>query len=507
MEEARDGLDESNHSGSTSTNQGNDSVSSNNIGENDDDSSFDREEDFSSYEAEDGVIRSSTTLITALLSKDGGTTTLTIATNCFMRNAFYHDWESIASAARQNANIKTLEFYVLCPSGADDDYEGRMDPHLLCQALCGLPRIEEIRLIENYYVCWSENEAGRMIPALNFAWIASLVSQYKHQLKKLCISFPEDEGPDWLGTNDSLIATDINETLAHALYTCACLEDFEWSDGGSLAPSHVKKLSGPLLMSLNSVKHLSISALHLETKSFSLCRLPIETLTFDTAQIDIKWLANILEGKDCKISKLKLTNCIFDDSGEFFRLARAISKCKSMTSLYLDYNYRLPVDFGESLLRLLRGNKSLKILQINICGKHSHELYGSFEPAPTVGCCDGSKIVQSMERIFGLEEFEIIIDGVESDANFIGICGIICKLNKAGRRYLSENSSSREAAVNVLTEVVDDIDCLFYHICENPVVLCGVDRELDASNLSARKRNRFALQELGSKTTRKPISE
>jgi hypothetical protein len=49
-----------------------------------------------------------------------------------------------------------------------------------------------------------------------------------------------------------------------------------------------------------------------------------------------------------------------------------------------------------------------------------------------------------------------------------GLVKAILKLNGAGRRYLIENGSSISKAVEVLSAVNDDINCVFLHLLESP---------------------------------------
>ena len=46
----------------------------------------------------------------------------------------------------------------------------------------------------------------------------------------------------------------------------------------------------------------------------------------------------------------------------------------------------------------------------------------------------------------------------------------ITRLNKAGRRYLSEDSTSNSKCIAVLAKVKNDLDCLYYHLRENPIL-------------------------------------
>jgi hypothetical protein len=51
----------------------------------------------------------------------------------------------------------------------------------------------------------------------------------------------------------------------------------------------------------------------------------------------------------------------------------------------------------------------------------------------------------------------------------------ILRLNQAGRRYLIEDAGSIPKGVEVLIDMRDDLDCLFYHLLENPL-LCDIEQ-------------------------------
>lgn len=46
----------------------------------------------------------------------------------------------------------------------------------------------------------------------------------------------------------------------------------------------------------------------------------------------------------------------------------------------------------------------------------------------------------------------------------------ITRLNRAGRRYLREDATSKSKCIDVLANVKDDLSCLYYHLRENPVL-------------------------------------
>jgi hypothetical protein len=49
-----------------------------------------------------------------------------------------------------------------------------------------------------------------------------------------------------------------------------------------------------------------------------------------------------------------------------------------------------------------------------------------------------------------------------------GELGVILRLNGAGRRYLIHDECSVSKGVEVLSAVSDDLNCLMFHLLENP---------------------------------------
>jgi hypothetical protein len=84
---------------------------------------------------------------------------------------------------------------------------------------------------------------------------------------------------------------------------------------------------------------------------------------------------------------------------------------------------------------------------------------------------------------YGLESFNATVS--DPDDQYLLEC--IQRLNKAGRRYLIEDPTSIEKGVMVLDEVKDDLDCLFLHLQENPM-LCDCQQVLTQQPVSGRKR-------------------
>jgi hypothetical protein len=132
----------------------------------------------------------------------------------------------------------------------------------------------------------------------------------------------------------------------------------------------------------------------------------------------------------------------------------------------------------------LQNNASLDYLEIGIFGMDPSEYAASLESLqqnPTlktlllhpnlesVTCDEKDRVVAALEKNYMLESLD---DAVE---NSIGHAGTILRFNKAGRRYMIEDTSSFARGVEVLIAVRDNLACLHYHLLENPS-LCDTDR-------------------------------
>jgi hypothetical protein len=50
---------------------------------------------------------------------------------------------------------------------------------------------------------------------------------------------------------------------------------------------------------------------------------------------------------------------------------------------------------------------------------------------------------------------------------------VVCRLNRNGRRYLQSEPSNQHMGFALLEAVSDDVDCIYFHLLENPQ-LCKV---------------------------------
>ena len=85
------------------------------------------------------------------------------------------------------------------------------------------------------------------------------------------------------------------------------------------------------------------------------------------------------------------------------------------------------------------------------------------------------ELLPFLERNFALRWIDI------NDAP-IPVFETILRLNRAGRDYLIEDSARKESCIEVLSKVNEDLDSLFFHLRENPILFTGTcddDNEQD----------------------------
>jgi hypothetical protein len=78
------------------------------------------------------------------------------------------------------------------------------------------------------------------------------------------------------------------------------------------------------------------------------------------------------------------------------------------------------------------------------------------------------------------------------DAAQLALIKTICRLNLAGRSYMEADANSKLDGYKVLGEVKDDLNCLFYHLRENPV-LC--ERETEGAATTTKVGKKRSLEE------------
>jgi len=90
----------------------------------------------------------------------------------------------------------------------------------------------------------------------------------------------------------------------------------------------------------------------------------------------------------------------------------------------------------------------------------------------------GQRLVAAVKCHYGLEHLD------ECVIEHIPAAGMYLRLNAAGRQYLIEDASTAAKGVEVLVKVSEDLDCLFTHLLENPL-LCDIQYRVDVDLMLA----------------------
>ena len=59
------------------------------------------------------------------------------------------------------------------------------------------------------------------------------------------------------------------------------------------------------------------------------------------------------------------------------------------------------------------------------------------------------------------------------DPDMVKMLNVVLQLNRAGRSYIAADATNKNAGVGVLETVVEDLDCLYFHLLENPLLFGG----------------------------------
>lgn len=79
------------------------------------------------------------------------------------------------------------------------------------------------------------------------------------------------------------------------------------------------------------------------------------------------------------------------------------------------------------------------------------------------------------------------IENASNEADLRKQIETITRLNQAGRRYLREDANSKSKCIAVLAKVKNNLDCLYFHLRENPIFFTFDARSADGNVNRKRK--------------------
>jgi hypothetical protein len=161
-------------------------------------------------------------------------------------------------------------------------------------------------------------------------------------------------------------------------------------------------------------------------------------------------LAFLRTNKTLKSLIIKLKNATQECLLVFCAIVAAtLQENASLDTLFLQDSHVARIEHYILLLSAFQHNTTLKRLMFDYYDGMLH-----------LDDSQDKTMAMLLRKNYGLESISGI--GGEGDA------GAILRLNAAGRRYLIEDGSSVSKGVEVLSAVRDDINCVFFHLLENP---------------------------------------
>ena len=121
----------------------------------------------------------------------------------------------------------------------------------------------------------------------------------------------------------------------------------------------------------------------------------------------------------------------------------------------------------ELIKNIARKNNSIQVIQI-MQTLHATQLSGK----------DRIELQQALQENYTLANIEFAHENLDPT---------IPLLDQAGRRYLKEDAASKLKCIAVLAKVKHHLNCLFFHLRENPILCTGAD---DVSNSQASKKRK-----------------
>jgi hypothetical protein len=98
------------------------------------------------------------------------------------------------------------------------------------------------------------------------------------------------------------------------------------------------------------------------------------------------------------------------------------------------------------------------------------------------------RLISIVKENYGLEALDENVTVLDLKREL----GAILRLNRAGRRYMIQDAGSIAKGVEVLSDVSDDLDCVFLHLLENPLLCDIACRDIEAATDAHRKKRQHS---------------
>jgi hypothetical protein len=177
-------------------------------------------------------------------------------------------------------------------------------------------------------------------------------------------------------------------------------------------------------------------------------------LSDDNSDVWCRALSFLLTNSFLKILVVNLDENVTESRAAAFRtdIAAMLEDNASLQSLSIRDNNDIKAKDFVALITALQHNSTLKTLMLQRCSRSCH-----------LTDVEDKQMAVLLKKNYGLESLPDI-----NQENKVGDVGAILRLNRAGRRYLVQDGSSISKGVEVLSAVSNEINCVFFHLLENP---------------------------------------
>ena len=197
---------------------------------------------------------------------------------------------------------------------------------------------------------------------------------------------------------------------------------------------------------------------------------------------------NILLAETCTVNQLFLDRCTFRTENGRTLVASALRKTLTLTKLAVSASFQRDLFYREFLSHLSQ-NTSLVHVRLCFGRETTRKLRDKFVFAFIKSMAIQNKCLKEIEidnapdflnrqsavhELFPYLQQNYSLERISFRGNTNATFEMIHGLNRAGRRYLIQDSADKEECINVLAKVNDDLDCLYFHLRENPILFTGM---------------------------------
>jgi hypothetical protein len=250
------------------------------------------------------------------------------------------------------------------------------------------------------------------------------------------------------------------------------------------------------LLCIDGLEELSLQSLELTLEQ---CKAIVDLLTTDARPVKFLHISScaFLNGsggivpesitKNTQLKRLDLTDMLSRDDTFRDVILASLPSNESIEELHITYLDQTDCSTTVELIKnIARLNATMKIIRIDVP-----------VDSPNWNREQQDELHQVLQQNYMLEHVKF-----KNKDRF----GIIASLNKAGRRYLRNNASDKHECIQVLSNrlVNNNLDCVYYHLRENPILMITADTSSTSQGCYIKKR--IAEEQLEARRVKKALN-